>query len=57
VVQVFVNRYIVFTQTTLTNLPTGVALGAGLAMKLGATAPTTAYAQTDYLFAGQDRSY
>lgn len=55
-VDVFVNGAKVYSQTTLTNLPSSVALGPALAMKLAATAPTTAYAYTDYILAAQERN-
>lgn len=54
---VFVNEKMVYRQTVLTNLPASVALAPALAMKLAATAPTTAYAYTDFILAAQDRSY
>lgn len=56
-VEVFVNEVRVARQTTLTNLPTAVALAPGLAMQLAATAPTTAYAYSDFILAAQTRSF
>lgn len=56
-IKVYVNDAIVARQTVLTNLPTATALGAGLAIKLSATAPTTAAYYTDFILAAQDRSY
>lgn len=53
-IQVFVNGNMVYRQTTMTNLPSGVALAPGIAMKLAATAPTTAYLNADLIFAAQD---
>lgn len=55
-VYVFVNDVMVARQTTLTNLPSGVALAPGLAMKLAATAPTTAYLNSDFILAAADRT-
>jgi hypothetical protein len=56
-VDVFVNEKKVYSQTTLTNLPTAVALAPALCMKLAATAPTTAYAYSDFILSAQDRNF
>lgn len=56
-VDVFVNEKKVYSQTVLTNLPTAVALAPGLVMKLAATAPTTAYAYSDFILAAQGRNF
>lgn len=56
-VDVFVNEVKVASTTTTTNLPLATAMGAGLAMKAAATAPTTAYAYSDFILAAQSRAY
>ena len=53
---VYVDGVLVYRQTTLTNLPSSVALGQMIAMKLAATAPTTAYLYSDYMLAAQSRA-
>ncbi len=54
-VQVFVNDVKVYSQTTLTNLPAAVALGAGFGIKAAATAPTTGDIVVDWLFSAAER--
>lgn len=54
-VDVFVNDVKVYSQTTLTNLPSAVALGQGAALKAAAGAPTSADLSIDWLMTSQDR--
>lgn len=56
-VDVFVNETKVYQQTTLTYLPTAVALAPGVAMKLAATSPTTAALYSDFILAAQGRNF
>jgi len=56
-VDVFVNEAKVYSQTTLTNLPTAVAMAPALCMKLAATAPTTAAAYTDFILMANSRAF
>lgn len=56
-IDVFVNEVKVYSQTTLTNLPTATALGSGLGVKAAATAPTTANIVADFLLSAQGRAY
>ena len=54
-VDVFVNDAKVYSQTTLTNLPTSTALGQGIGLKAAATAPTTGDVFADFLLTSQGR--
>lgn len=54
-IQVFANDVKVYSQQVLTNLPAGVALGKGAAMKAAAAAPTTSDLLVDWLFAAVER--
>ena len=54
-IQVYLNDVKVYSQTTLTNLPSAVSLGLGVVTMLAATAPTTSILLVDYIFAAQEK--